>query len=478
MNRLIRGMGRIKRYLFGIWAVTLILVNITPIYGKTVLTKEKAESYLYDIAYYEQLNITDPSYGSIAGEWAVMGLARYGAVTDQFLSTYKSNLKKHLKSCNGVLSENKYTEYARVVIALTSIEENPEKFGGYNVLRPLAEYDKITKQGINGVIYALIALDCGNYDIPEPVNSYDGSRTTREKLIGTILENQKSDGGWNFGGTKSDTDMTAMAIQALAPYYNKEDKVKKAVNEALEKLGELQQKDGSFCSGTTKNCESTAQVLTALSVMNISVTDNRFVKNNNTVIDGMMLYYKGGGFSHLPGWDVNQMATEQAMYALTAYYRKVSGMNGLFEMKDGITRKDIKITHSNKSENMNEESKKEKSTVKKKKKVNKKKEKNPESTQGVINHTQEETAVHNEKTKKNGTEKKTQTETKTKQKTEGAVIETNGAGETVTEILDKNKNKSRKPPIGIAIVFCGFALVMGFYVYKKVKTDYSEKGKE
>ena len=300
----------------------LLLISTVPVCGATALTKAQTDKYLYDISYYEQYNITKPSYGSVGGEWMVMGLARYGAVTRETLSTYKSNLKAYVKSCNGQLSSRKYTEYARVVIALTAIEENPENFAGYNLVRPLAEYDRLISQGLNGIIYGLIALDCGNYDIPKPEKNYTGEVTTREKLVKTILNNQKSDGGWNFSGTKADTDMTAMAIQALAPYMS-EERVKKAVDKAVDCLGELQQSDGGYATSNVKNCESTAQVLTAISTINVSVKDSRFIKNGNSVIDGLMKYYKNGGFSHAQGGMINQMSTEQAMYALTAYYRNI-----------------------------------------------------------------------------------------------------------------------------------------------------------
>lgn len=99
----------------------LLLISTIPVCGATALTKAQTDKYLYDISYYEQYNITNPSYGSVGGEWMVMGLARYGAVTRETLSTYKSNLKAYVKSCNGQLSSGKYTEYARVVIALTAI---------------------------------------------------------------------------------------------------------------------------------------------------------------------------------------------------------------------------------------------------------------------------------------------------------------------------------------------------------------------
>ena len=398
----------------------LLLISTIPVCGATALTKAQTDKYLYDISYYEQYNITNPSYGSVGGEWMVMGLARYGAVTRETLSTYKSNLKAYVKSCNGQLSSGKYTEYARVVIALTAIEENPENFAGYNLVRPLAEYDRLISQGLNGVIYGLIALDCGNYDIPKPEGNYTGEVTTRKKLVKTILNNQKSDGGWNFSGTKADTDMTAMAIQALAPYMS-EERVKKAVDKAVDCLGELQQSDGGM---------------------------------------------------------INQMSTEQAMYALTAYYRNISGMNRLFDMSDGITYKSIKIK---KADNSRE------NTESKNNKNNRSGNKNSKSSKTVkkINNTttyyQEKTLPETTTIKKSKKKGKKTVENETIVETE---IETEKDGETivVTKIVEETTGNSsseekQKNNNGIIILLGVIVIVAAgtVIIIKKEKAAKSHK---
>ena len=320
----------------------LRMVDITPADASASWGKEDVYSCLYRVSYNEQNTVRNPSYGSTNGEWLVMGLARYGAITQQFIDTYKSNLTKHLKSCNGVLSTKKYTEYSRVIIALTAIEENPENFAGYDLLKPLSEFENVASQGLTGVIYALIALDCGDYHIEEPKSSYTGKKTTRERLINYILSNQLSDGGWSIFGTKADVDVTAMAIQGLAAHQD-ESKIKKAIDKGFDCLGKLQQGDGCFSTFSAKSCETSAQVLTAMSVAGINLNDNRMVKDSKTVLDGMMNFYKDGGFEHIKGQGLNTMATEQAFYALTAYYRKLEGMNGLYNMKDGMTKIPISI---------------------------------------------------------------------------------------------------------------------------------------
>lgn len=77
-------------------------------------------------------------------------------------------------------------------------------------------------------MYALIAFDSGSYEIPLVYEG--GVQATRENFIRTILEAQLDDGGWSLAGNTSDIDMTAIAVQALSPYYDEDDQVKAAVD--------------------------------------------------------------------------------------------------------------------------------------------------------------------------------------------------------------------------------------------------------
>lgn len=469
--------------------VMLIIVNITYVQAMTVPTQNEITRYLDSIARYELTTIKNPSYGSVGGEWTIMGLARYGTITDNYISLYKSNLAKKLKACDGILSTQKYTEYARVVIALTSIEENPGNYGGYNLLKPLAEFDKVTAQGANGVVYTLIALDCGDYDIPKPGNDYKGKITTRDELVNIILNKQLEDGGWSFMGTKSDTDMTAMVIQALAPYYYKDEKVKKAVDRGLDRLGELQQKDGGYKTGKLENCESTAQVLTALSVMNIGIEDHRFVKDGKTIIDGMMKYYRNGGFSHLPDGDVNQMATDQAMYAMTAYYRSISGMNGLYKMKDGMTRRELKEEKTSENatkENTEEQGSNKKKTLKSKKStktVSKKTVKSSKVNNDTNNSTNNPTMVNGETMTAEIETAKKDKKPKKKKSDETTISKTDIQSESEISTTEKssatNQDSKKSSTTGIlciVIIIGGSSGAAGYNIYKKRKIK--NKGKK
>ena len=82
------------------------------------------------------------------------------------------------------------------------------------------------------------------------------------------------------------------------------------------------------------------QVIVALCELGISLTDARFVKNECTVMDGLMQYYvSGGGFTHVKeaGGGNDLMATEQGFYALVAADRAEKGQPSLYRMEPPVT---------------------------------------------------------------------------------------------------------------------------------------------
>ena len=269
-----------------------------------------------------------PGVGSTGGEWMVIGLARSGRTVP---AGYYDNVVEYVKAkadANERLHRAKVTDNARVILALTAIGKDVTNVGGHNLLKGLDNMAYVQKQGINGPIWTLIALDSHNYPTMGDV--------TREKLIQVILDAQLNDGGWNLSAENADTDMTAMAIQALAPYYKTNETVKAAVDKALDVLSGLQQGDGGFGSWGTVNSESCAQVIVALTALGIDPTaDSRFVKNGYTVLDALAGFYvTGGGFRHTAGGERNGMATEQGYYALAAYYRFANAQTRLYDMSD------------------------------------------------------------------------------------------------------------------------------------------------
>lgn len=267
---------------------------------------------------------------TFGSEWLVIALARSGRDVPD---SYYDSVVKAVQSAKGQLSDKKSTEYARTILALTAIGKDPTDVGGYDLLAGLADMDDVTYQGINGAIFALLALDSGKYDVPAAAEG--GTQVTRDGLVAYILAQQLSDGGWALSGTSADPDVTAMALQALAPYRTGDETVDAAVDKGVQLLSDMQLSDGGYSSWGTLNSESCAQVLIALATLGIDpVSDSRFVKNGLTVLDALLAYAVSGGFRHTVDGEADAIATEQALCALTAYARLLDGKTALYDMTD------------------------------------------------------------------------------------------------------------------------------------------------
>ena len=278
---------------------------------------------------------TAPTVGSIGGEWAVIGLSRAGLLSDETAQSYEQTVEDYVKQAGSVrLHHAKSTENSRTILGLTAAGYNAANVAGVDLTAGLTDMAYLRVQGTNGPIWALIALDCHGYDIPQCADGEE--QTTCEGLVAEILSYQCSDGGWALMGDESDVDMTAMALTSLAPYQEETD-VKAAVDAALTYLSDAQQADGGFMSWGAANSESCAQVIVALTALGIdSAADSRFVKNGASPLDGLCAFAcEGGGFRHSDEqMESDGMATEQGFYALVAYDRFRQGQTRLFDMTD------------------------------------------------------------------------------------------------------------------------------------------------
>ena len=314
---------------------------------------------------------------STATDWMALAMGRFsylcggetvpmiddGTGYADYLAAMKSYIERTYAQNNGILHSAKATEWHRAVVAITALGGDPTNFGTYNSapINLIADgsYNNALRagpgtQGINGWIWGLIAMDTGMYDVPQD------AKYPREAFIKEILKMQLCDGvngneygGWVLGGygTSSDVDITAMALQALAPYYNDDTvytytnensnkevskTVRRCVDEALERLGSMLNANAGFSSWNTDNVESISQVIVALCSLGINPTsDSRFISTEGkSLLDGMLRFkLTDGGFCHVPGGGWNSMATDQATYALVSYWRLENGMRALYDMR-------------------------------------------------------------------------------------------------------------------------------------------------
>lgn len=324
----------------------VIILLLTGINNRSfaAVSDTRLNEVVEDTAKFMYKEVANPQVGSIGGEWAIIGLARSGyEVPNQYYQKYYNVVENYVKSLDGKLHDKKYTEYSRLIVALSAIGKDARDVGGYNLLTAIGDYDKTIWQGLNGPIWALIALDSAKYDMPE--NPAAEVQATRQMYIDRILECQLSDGGWSlFGGTesedkdsKSDPDITGMALQALAKYQDIAE-VKKATEEAVECMSKQQNENGGYFSWGSENSESCVQVIVALAELGIPLEDERFIKNGKTLLDNLLSYHlEGKGFLHtLDGSGSNQMAAEQGFYGIVAAKRLRDKKSSLYRMDDAI----------------------------------------------------------------------------------------------------------------------------------------------
>ena len=280
--------------------------------------------------------VTEPAFGTSAGEWTVLSLARgeYFNKDNVYFTDYYNRIVETVNTTaasvnkNGALHKIKSTENSRVIMALSSIGKDATAVGDWNLIAPFNDFNWIKKQGINGPIFALIALDTNDYETEDT--------TIRQQCIDFILDAQFEDGGWALSGSTADPDITAMALQALAPYKSQSN-VATAAEEAISTLSAIQNSNGGYASWGTVNSESCAQVIVALTTWGINPdTDSRFVKNGKSVVDALLAHYleDESAFEHVIDSGADGMATDQACYALVAYKRLVTGKTSLYDMSD------------------------------------------------------------------------------------------------------------------------------------------------
>ncbi|MBQ9086489.1 MAG: DUF4430 domain-containing protein [Clostridia bacterium] len=241
-------------------------------------------------------------------EWYVLALSQWG---DYDFSTYEEALLRYLKS-NQVLSASSRQKYALCLSAVGSTD-------GY--ISAVME-DSMGKLGLMSWIFGLHLLN----------NGYVSEEYTAPRVVETILAHQCDDGGWALTGDVGDVDVSAMAIQALSVYYGSDDSVKRSVDRALSFLSERQLAQGDYVSYGVENPESGAQVIVALSSMGIDCqTDSRFIKDGNTLFDGILKYrLPDGSFAHKQGESSNQNATMQVFYSMVSYLRMAEGKPPLY----------------------------------------------------------------------------------------------------------------------------------------------------
>src|SRR5690625_9496 len=397
--------------ILSILSIVVLLFNMIPVVTNAEAHDPNDDTYDYELRFWEDeqpdvgfyINaaarytletVPEPSMGTNAGEWSVMNLLRgmytgydyLNDIEDDYFEDYLQRIEDYVEDKNGDLNRNKSTEWSRLILALSALDYDITNVAGYDFIEKLSESHKFSfRQGINGPIWEIIAMNTGDYQFYSDESNPDVN--TYGKMIDYILEREiKQDdgkqGGWALSGSQPDPDITGMALQSLAPYYENEslynqttaktsyEEYVKAVERGIYTLGDIKADNGAFMAFGNVNVESTVQVIVALTELGIdplaesisleaigetvdfiaegAVQDGVYTDN---MIDALLTFWADGsgsepgvgGFKHVTtgndggggaGNSVNDMATDQSLYGLIAYDRFLKDENPLYDMTD------------------------------------------------------------------------------------------------------------------------------------------------
>lgn len=293
--------------------------------------------------------------GSSSTDWYTLGVGRLGIEDDYdaYLAIINETVAERYKD-KFKLDKIKATEWHRISLAILAVGGDPTAIGSDKSIDLIADgtYNRskemdIGKQGINGLTWGLLTLDSMRYKVPKD------AKDSREDIIKRILAAQLKDGGFSLKVPPSDTDITGMTLQALAPYYHnekvytytreidgkkREARVRDVVDEALALLARKE----------LDNTESIVQVIVALTALQIDPLSKEFTQDNQTLFDKLKAFQlKDGGFIHSETYDEdnptsmpnesNSMASEQALYGLTSMLRYYNDTRSLYDFREEMS---------------------------------------------------------------------------------------------------------------------------------------------
>lgn len=326
-------------------ALLMALTLCVPAFGETpswgdlamdVAVAQRAERGIAD----NQPLLTEDAFpaGSSVSDWTALAMARAGIADDYagYLARLQAYVERQYAE-NGGLHAVKATEYHRIALTAAALGGDPTAFGTKpdgTAIDLVAEgtynwqgEEDLGGQGLNGWIFALLTMDAVGAEVPAD------ARYSRQDMLDAIVSAQLPDGGFSLGGGAMDVDITAMSLQALAPYREQYPEV---IDAALSALSAAQTATGGFESWGAQSSESCAQVILALTALDIDpVEDGRFQKNQRSVVAALMDFrLSDGGFAHEKDGQLDAMACEQAMQALTAMALRQQGAGRFFDLTD------------------------------------------------------------------------------------------------------------------------------------------------
>ena len=272
-------------------------------------------------------------------EWEIYAFAKSGRKIDNgLIANYKKSLAANKVEWAG--NTAKVTDSERVALTLAALGVDITSFDGVNLVNVICSNDGLAASA-NNLVYALIAFD--EAGVSDEAMLASGSSWTRVKLVSQLIAFQNADGGFAIeAGGSSNVDMTAMALQALAPYVEGGEDAAVTAPDAQPSASASVEAALSFLKSQMNglcdfgSVESDAQVLLALVALgkDPANTKNGFAKGANSLVTAIAAYELGDGkgYAHVMGSDgkpgnANALATVQALRALSAYKTAGSGVS-------------------------------------------------------------------------------------------------------------------------------------------------------
>ncbi len=313
-----------KRLVASVLSVVLLLTMFTSCVDNSERTV--TEQAAYEAATWVNKNVDKYTYGA---EWAVLALARseFKTLDNNIFTTYETNLEKYLNKNYFELRVNDEVEaagYPRTILAYTAIGKYANTSIGTDFVMGISWSPLLEEQGVYGTFYALIAIDCGNYEF------HENGDVSREELLADIVLWQHEDGGFGPDGERGTSDVytTAIALQALSNYQN-DVEIKEVTEKALAYLQDEQLATGAFGKQNKMDLQATAQVVIALTELGTNPDD---FGTGNMMQELLNCQNEDGSFSYENEADMN--TTVDVLLALAAYNRMVSGKVSLYDMSD------------------------------------------------------------------------------------------------------------------------------------------------
>ena len=241
-------------------------------------------------------------------EWYIISMLRAGKeISNEILNSYYESVSDTVALWD---LTQKPTDVERCMLALNLMGKDITDINGINLAELIYNNQRLT-EGSNELAYALIALDSSSFSIP------DGALWTRDEIITQLLTFQAENGGFGlYDNMETDVDMTAMCIQALAPYQDDEN-VQPALNNAVSFLKSQINAEYNY----SNDVFTTAQVLLAIASLKIDVTDaeNEFGSETSNIITALDTYRNISENGYLYGEAASTKATIDVMQAYDAY---------------------------------------------------------------------------------------------------------------------------------------------------------------